>query len=108
MLCDIISEALTGQPDIEVVGGCDERMDLARASAAEDTDVIVLGLQDAEFPEAGVRLFDAHPQLHVLGVAADGRRAFLYELRPHRTALGEVSPQGLVDAIRVVAGPRAL
>jgi hypothetical protein len=33
-----------------------------------------------------------------------GRRTVLYELRPHRTELGELSPQELVAAVRAAAG----
>jgi len=36
----------------------------------------------------------------VLVVSADGRETALFELRPQRTPLGEVSPQTIVDAIR--------
>jgi hypothetical protein len=35
-----------------------------------------------------------------MGVSADGRSACLYELRPHRVPLGDLSAQGLVEAIR--------
>jgi hypothetical protein len=36
----------------------------------------------------------------VLAVTPDGRRAFLYELRPELIALGEASPDVLLQAIR--------
>ena len=31
------------------------------------------------------------PRARVLALSGDARRAFLYELRPHRTPLGELS-----------------
>jgi hypothetical protein len=36
----------------------------------------------------------------ILAVTGDGRQAVIYELRAHAIPVGEVSPQGLVKAIR--------
>ena len=40
--------------------------------------------------------------LRALEVQSDGRESVLYELRPHRISLGEVSSDTLVRAIRAV------
>jgi len=101
MLCDIITDVVGSQPDMVVVGELPERADLIPAVDRTQADVVVLGLRDSELPDDCTPLFDAHPRSRLLGVAADGRRAFLYEMRPQRTPLGEVSPQGLLDAIRL-------
>jgi len=61
---------------------------------------VIVGLDAAELPVVCEELVTSHPQIKVLAVAGDGRGAFLYELRPQTSSLGEVSPQGLVDAIR--------
>jgi hypothetical protein len=42
----------------------------------------------------------ARPSTRVLAITLAGGRGHLYELRPHRVPLGDVSPQGLLDAIR--------
>jgi hypothetical protein len=42
----------------------------------------------------------ANPRLRILGIALDGRDAVLYELAPHRVALGGVSEHQLLSAIR--------
>jgi DNA-binding NarL/FixJ family response regulator len=101
MLCDIITDVVASQPDMVVVGELPERADLLPAVNRTRADVVVLGLPDSDLPNECGPLFDAHPRSRLLGVAADGRRAFLYELRPQRIPLGEVSPQGLLDAIRL-------
>ena len=100
MLCDIIAHAITSESDMEVVGEVDDRAHLGTAAQATDADVVILQIDGLELPAECGALFDARPRIKLLGVAGDGRRTFLYDLRPQRTALGEVSPQRLVEAIR--------
>ena len=104
MVCDIITDVVTTQPDMEVVGQLPDRLVLLSTTDQTRADVVVLGLKDSALPTDCEQLFTAHPQIRVLGIAADGRRAFLYELRPQQVSLGEVSPQGLIDAIRAAVG----
>ena len=105
MLCDIIKEVVTSEPDLQIVGQLAARVDLAGAVDQTRADVVVVGLRDHELPSDCLALFDSHPRTRLLGIAADGRRAFLYELRPQRTPLGEVSPAGLIEAIRGTGAP---
>lgn len=100
MLSDIITDIVTSQPDMEMVGTVTDGAAAAVTVSETDADVIVLGLPDAELPSEYAALLSARPQTRLLGVSGDGRRAFLYEVRPHRSALGEVSPEALIDAIR--------
>jgi hypothetical protein len=46
------------------------------------------------------RLLSIAPRISVLMVAASGRTAALYELRPRKTPLGDVTAAGLIAAIR--------
>ncbi len=105
MLSDIITDVVTSQADMEMVGMVADPGMLATTVAEADADVVVLGVPDAELPSEYTMLLGARPQTRLLGVSGDGRRAFLYELRPHRSALGEVSPQALVEAIRAAGAP---
>jgi DNA-binding NarL/FixJ family response regulator len=100
MLCDILADVLSAEPDMEVVGVLSSRGKLQAMVAETRADVVVLALQDSELPEDCGRLLRAHPRIRVLGVASDGRRGFLYELGPLKASLGELSPQGLVKTIR--------
>lgn len=70
---------------------------LARAHA----DVVISGGNSQS--AAVFDLLEERSRLKVLAVADDGRDTVLYELRPTRTQLGEVSPQTIVDAIRGAA-----
>ena len=104
MLSDIITDIVTSQPDMEMVGTVTDGAAAAVTVSETDADVIVLGLPDAELPSEYAALLSARPQTRLLGVSGDGRRAFLYEVRPYRSALGEVSPEALIDAIRSARG----
>lgn len=105
VLRDIIDTTLSAQPDIEVVTGGATRP-AVRVMSVEHPDVVVIGLGDSERSEAIEDLFGRYPHARVLGIASDGRHAFMHELRPHRVSLGELSPEQLVQVIRR-AGPAA-
>ncbi len=100
MLCDIITDTVTNQCDMEVVGLLTDRRCLLSQATETLADVVVVGLEESELPDECRSLFDTQPWIRVLGIAADGRRAFLYELLPQRSPLGEVSPEQLVEVIR--------
>jgi DNA-binding NarL/FixJ family response regulator len=94
---EIIERAVADQPDMEIVGELPAST-LPEALDGAGVDVVISG---TNYDCASLReLLDERPRLKVLAVADDGRDAFLFELRPTRTPLGEVSPQNIVDAIR--------
>jgi DNA-binding NarL/FixJ family response regulator len=94
---EIIERAVADQPDMEIVGELPAST-LPEALDGAGVDVVISG---TNYDCASLReLLDERPRLKVLAVADDGRDAFLFELRPTRTRLGEVSPQTIVDAIR--------
>lgn len=98
MLRDIVKGILAAEPRVRIVGELDDGgsvVDQARVEA----DLAILGLRDSELPEIGVRLLTANPGTRLLGISSDGRKGFIYELRPHAIPLGELSPRVLVNAI---------
>jgi DNA-binding NarL/FixJ family response regulator len=96
VLRDIVVAALVDEPDLEIVGG--QGGTLGQTVASSQADFVIAGA-DYDFAEVA-RVLDERPRLRVLAVAGHGREAFLYELRPTRTPLGEVSPRAIVEAIR--------
>jgi DNA-binding NarL/FixJ family response regulator len=94
---DIIADVLAMQSDMEVVGEVAALGELVEAVERGGADVLVIGRDDAALA-AG--LLERRPRLKVLAVAEEGRACSIYELRPRRVELGELSPQLLVDAIR--------
>lgn len=106
MLRDIVATVLASQHDIVIVGTVAGMDDVARATGSANAHIIVLGLDGAELPASCSDLLCEHPGVTVLGVTGDGRQAIRLQMRPERAEIGEVSPQGLVDAIRAAAGSR--
>jgi hypothetical protein len=101
MLSEIVREILSHEPGIAIAA------EVADVSAAEvrPADVAIVGSDGEELPDPWEELLFEHPRMKVLTVSSDGRTTFLFELRPHREALGEVSPATLIDAVRA-AGVR--
>ena len=106
MLADIVRRVLTGSPDLEVVGTLGRLDEVAPALLRADADVLIVGLEGADAMAEFEPLLATHPYLKIFALDGDGRRAVLYELRPHSIPLGELSPQSLIDAIRSAVSVR--
>jgi hypothetical protein len=63
-------------------------------------DVVILNEPAAGPPQDHQELLYSRPHLGVLSITSDGRHIFLHKFRPVRIALGEVSPDSLVQAIQ--------
>jgi hypothetical protein len=99
---DIVETAARSDPGVEVVGVLGD-VDAVAASAG-DAEVIVVGVEHRELPDACRALLDERAaSLRLLGIEARDGGAYLYELRPRRSALGELSPAGVVEAIKELA-----
>ena len=90
MLHGILTRLLATDPEVQVLEG---------ASAAQTADVLVLSQPDPEDEAVPVSMLLKSPESRVLALGADARRAVLFELRPHRTALGELSRESLLAAV---------
>jgi DNA-binding NarL/FixJ family response regulator len=99
LLRQILEEAITRHPDLELV---------PQAAAATGTspnerptlDAVIVGADAAQAPDQASALLDRWPRAQVVMLTAAGRDAALYELRPHRTQLGKLSPVEALQAIR--------
>ena len=100
LLREIVREAIVREPDFELVAEHDE-IDVRAAVELDDPDFIIVG-GDAAADENVRSLVGAGRGLRALEVQSDGRESVLYELRPHRISLGEISSDTLVRAIRAV------
>lgn len=110
LLRDIVRDAVRAQPDMEVVAESG-RAELAAAlrdgGGAAEPDVVLLGVSRADDERTCAATLLAPPERRILTIETSGRAAAVYELRLERTPLGELSPAGLVDAIRAGARRRA-
>jgi hypothetical protein len=96
MLRDIIEGAVRLQSGMELVkGNVSDLMQLLERGAI---DVAIVGGTAEGATRSQRRLLADHPQLTMFVVTDDGRSAHRLEFR--RTPVLDVSPAGLVDAIR--------
>ena len=100
ILRDVFKQVVADQSDMDVVGELFDPFGLLLAAGQTRADVVILGLHNSEFPGICSHLLSEYPHIKILGVTEDGRRACLYELRPQKIPVGEVSPEGLLAAIR--------
>jgi hypothetical protein len=106
MLRDIVADSVAREPDMEIYDAADPR-ELAAISDETDARLAITSLRDPTLPEAWRRLLLDRPEIKVLAIEDEGRTAFLYELQPRRTALGQLTPEALVAAIRLTVSQSA-
>ena len=104
LLREIIESVVATQPDMSIVDINETRERVTAALDDTPADVVIVGLRGGETTSTLDPVLYERPQLKLLAISGDGRSSFLYELRPHRVSLGDVSPEGLVDAIRTSVG----
>jgi DNA-binding NarL/FixJ family response regulator len=102
MLRQILRGVVHGPPGIDVVAEYEEMVPLLPAAKEHRADVVLFGHESTRLSEECRELLEERPQTRLLAVGNEGRRSTLYELRPYREALGEVSPDELLEAIRGV------
>jgi DNA-binding NarL/FixJ family response regulator len=99
----MVERAVERQQDMAVVGSASSLGELLELARSTDPDVVVVGLADADLPRDCLELLFERPHVSVLGIEAHEGRAWLYELRPEQIEIGEVSPDEVVDTIRLTA-----
>jgi DNA-binding NarL/FixJ family response regulator len=103
LLRDVIRGALVPEPDLDVVGEHDGPVDIRAAVEEDGADFVILGSGVAS--EESVRaLIEPARGVRALEVLSDGTQSVLYELRPHRVALGEISTDTLLRTVRTAPG----
>jgi hypothetical protein len=108
LLRDIVRKAITHEPDIEVVAERDADVDVSVVVERDHADFVIVG-SEVTAHSSVASVVTAHCQVRALELHADGKESVLYEFRPHRVALGELSSDTLLRTIRAVptwdAGP---
>lgn len=95
---DVLTHAISGQPDMELV--TESSADTLSGPADSEPDVVIVGAEDREDLQAVTSVLWHWPRTQVLMVTIDGRQSALYRLEPQRTDLGELSPDEIVERIR--------
>jgi len=100
-LRDILTDVVAREQDMELIH-CQIGSDADLAAAQPNVLVCEIGNPlDGRLP---ARLLRAVPRSRVLVIADTGDRAALYELRPTRKVLQDVSIEQVIDAIRFGLG----
>jgi hypothetical protein len=94
MLREIIEHALGEATDVEVLDP-----QLARADAGTAPDVVLLGT-DGPHSLNAASVLARYPRARVIAIETSGRHTAVYELKPHRIEVGQLSPAGVVELIR--------
>lgn len=100
LLRGILEHAVHLRSDCELLKVTNGSLPLLAEQAAPD--VVIMGLTAAEDATLVLALFARWPGTQVMTVMSTGNDAVVYELRPHRRALGQMSPTEIVDTLREV------
>jgi hypothetical protein len=99
MLHDIVREKIEGAPGMRVAVDLADAEQLDGVVTRAHADVLIAGVEALDAGHVD-RLLAESPRLTVLTIDREGRETVLYELRPHRRRLGEISPERLLDVVR--------
>jgi DNA-binding NarL/FixJ family response regulator len=100
VLRDTFAQALADADDVEVQGAGVDPMEILLATGDFRADVVVIVMERGKIPGIATHLVAEYPHVKVLGVMGNSGLAMLYELQPRLVPLGEISPTGLLRAIR--------
>ena len=99
-LRSLVREIIADADDVEVVSELDHGERLLETAAQTEADFVILAVDDAANSDVQLDLLERRPLAKVLALAGRGRNAVLWELRPERVRLGEISSDTLLAAIR--------
>jgi DNA-binding NarL/FixJ family response regulator len=100
LLHDIVRDTIANQTDMQLVGDLSVGDSVVDTLKNREIDVAIVGAREPDDATRTDELFLSSPRSKVLVIATSGRSAVMYQLRPHKRPLGDVSPQSLLDAIR--------
>lgn len=100
LLHGIVVRLVADQNDMQIVGEFADHEELLALEGESAPDVLVVGTGNGEINGVCTQLLTQYPQAKVVAVGADGRRVLLYDLRPHKITVDEVSSEELLEVIR--------
>lgn len=100
---DLVRRACLADDSIDVVASTRSFDEMRMQLANRAVDVMIAAVQGGDETARSLAMLEARPTMRVLLIALNGAHADLYELRPHRTRLGPVSPAEIVRALQDAA-----
>ena len=96
MLSDVVQAVVSNHPSLELVG--ESPVTDFGVAAASRPDIVVAPQDELTHDQVNAFLA-GHCRVGVLALTVDSGKATLYEMRPHRTALGTVGTEDLASAL---------
>ncbi|KRA60327.1 hypothetical protein ASD79_08825 [Caulobacter sp. Root655] len=103
MLTDIIDDLVSEQSDMLVVAKAPTTDDWIGAARRAAADVVIVRKSHSRQSVDPISDVTALGRLRILAIDDGGRTGSLYRLHPERVALGELSGERLVAAVRAAA-----
>jgi len=103
MLTDIIADLVSAQGDMLVVAKAPTAADWLGAARRAAADVVIVRQPSDSQTNDPLADVGALGRLRILAIDDGGRTGSLYRLHPERVALGELSGERLVAAVRAAA-----
>ena len=100
MLLDILSDIVASEPNMTIVCCVTDSENLLAAAQRTHANVIIVGQSAGDEGQQYIPLLFRRPRIKVVAIAGDGRTGLLYELRPQRIPLSQMSADALLRAIR--------
>jgi chemotaxis response regulator CheB len=100
LLREIVRDTLAREPDLDVVAEHESDVDVRSAVGETDVDFLIVGAEATTARMGVASVVGAQRGIRAIEVQSDGKESVLYELRPHRVSLGEMSPETLLRTIR--------
>lgn len=103
MLMRLVAEILAAEPDLTVVASLTDSQDLKAAIERSRAEVVVMQQRSSIQEADQVAVLRPDHVLKIIALTDNCYHGVLYELRPHRAPLGDMSADRLVAAIRAAA-----
>jgi DNA-binding NarL/FixJ family response regulator len=99
LLAELLTSVLQPYLPLHVIGVLQTRDHLAEHLCKASPDLVLLGLIGTETDACARPLLRTLPSAEILVIAPDGRHAWLHDMRPHRTALTDLSVPSLIRVL---------
>ena len=96
----ILEHTFAAHGDMMLVGTNSAHSSLSARVAANQPDVLIVGVDREDWATGFVELFAERPRLHILAIGGDARSASLQELYVRRHRITELSPDAIIAAVR--------
>lgn len=97
MMREVVRKMIDAQPDMEVVGEVLDPLDILVGVRDTQADAVILDLEDSEESELTSHLLVEYPNLTIVGVAPNGKTAFV---RPRRREILDPTGAKILTALR--------